>query len=119
MNKQNKRRKTVTKKSFIEDFTRYSALKLSVVVVTAYVGIGLLNIQVFNHSYYSESAKSGSHRFVEEQAPRGNIYDKNGTVIAYDIQNFALTFTKATESNEKFYDTMEKVFKVLKEKVKN
>ena len=115
MNKQNKRRKTVTKKSFIEDFTRYSALKLSVVVVTAYVGIGLLNIQVFNHSYYSESAKSGSHRFVEEQAPRGNIYDKNGTVIAYDIQNFALTFTEATESNEKFYDTMEKVFKVLKE----
>ena len=115
MNNRNKRRKTVTKKSFIGEFTRYSALKLSVMAIIVYVGIGLLNIQIFNNSYYSESAKSGSHRFVEEQAPRGNIYDKNGTVIAYDIQNFALTFTEATESTEKFYDTMEKVFKVLKE----
>ena len=65
----------VKKQPFIDNFTRYSALKLSVVVIIVYVGIGLLNMQVFNYSYYSESAKSGSHRFVEVQAPRGNICD--------------------------------------------
>ena len=75
MNKQNKRRRVVKKQPFIDNFTRYSALKLSVVVIIVYVGIGLLNMQVFNYSYYSESAKSGSHRFVEVQAPRGNICD--------------------------------------------
>lgn len=100
---------------FKKSITRYGALKISVVLICAYIGMGLINLQVRNHTYYSESAKSGSHRLVEEQAPRGNIISKDGQLLAYDKQMFALTFTEAEESTDKFYDTMKKVFKILQE----
>ena len=100
---------------FKKSITRYGALKISVVIICGYIGIGLINLQVKNHTYYSESAKSGSHRLVEEQAPRGNIISKDGELLAYDKQMFALTFTEAEESTDKFYETMEKVIKILKE----
>ena len=85
---------------FKKSITRYGALKISVVVICAYIGMGLINLQVRNHTYYSESAKSGSHRLVEEQAPRGNIISKDGQLLAYDKQMFALTFTEAEESTD-------------------
>lgn len=100
---------------FKKSITRYGALKISVAIICGYIGIGLINLQVKNHTYYSESAKSGSHRLVEEQAPRGNIISKDGELLAYDKQMFALTFTEAEESTDKFYETMEKVIKILKE----
>lgn len=100
---------------FKKSITRYGALKISVILICGYIGFGLINLQVRNHTYYSESAKSGSHRLVEEQAPRGNIISKDGELLAYDKQMFALTFTEAEESTDKFYETMEKVIKILKE----
>ncbi|CDM70181.1 penicillin-binding protein transpeptidase [Clostridium bornimense] len=100
---------------FRKSITRYGALKISVIIICGYIGFGLINLQVRNHTYYSESAKSGSHRLVEEQAPRGNIISKDGEILAYDKQMFALTFTEAEESTDKFYETMEKVIKILKE----
>lgn len=100
---------------FKKSITRYGALKISVLIICGYIGIGLINLQVRNHTYYSESAKSGSHRLVEEQAPRGNIVSKDGEKLAYDEQMFALTFTEAEESTDKFYSTMEKVIRILRE----
>ncbi|MDZ4907318.1 penicillin-binding protein, partial [Clostridium perfringens] len=75
----------------------------------------LLNIQVYKHEDYKEKADISSTRFIAENAPRGKIYDSNGNVLATNIQTFTLTYTKPSDEKENFYETMDKVFKILSE----
>nr|WP_276575992.1 penicillin-binding transpeptidase domain-containing protein [Oceanirhabdus seepicola] len=50
---------------------------------------------------------------VSYSAPRGEIYDRNGEVLATNKLGFTLIFTETKESKDKFFQTMDEVFEIL------
>ena len=62
----------------------------------------LLYLQVYKHDEYKEKADVSSTKFISEEAPRGNIYDSNGNVIATNKQTYALTYMETLESKKGF-----------------
>ena len=75
----------------------------------------LLYLQVYKHDDYKEKADVSSTKFISEEAPRGNIYDSDGNIIATNKQTYALTYMETIESTKAFYKTMDKIFEILEE----
>lgn len=74
----------------------------------------LVYLQVYKHEDYKERADISSTRFISEKAPRGEIYDSEGNVLATNKQNYVLTYMQTEEADEKFYSSMKKIFDILK-----
>nr|WP_276575991.1 penicillin-binding transpeptidase domain-containing protein [Oceanirhabdus seepicola] len=75
----------------------------------------LIYLQVFNVEVYREKANNGRHKVISNSAPRGNIYDTDGEILATNKQGFSLIFTETSESKENFFLTIKEVFAVLEE----
>jgi penicillin-binding protein 2 len=73
----------------------------------------LVNIQVVNGEIYRETANQKNHKIISTTAPRGEIIDRNGAILATSLQSYILIFTKTQESEESFFPTMDNVFKIL------
>lgn len=99
--------------------SRYTVLNIIMLALFAVIMSKLLYIQVYKHEDYKEKADISSTRFISEKAPRGKIYDSEGNVLATNIQTYTLTYTKPSDENENFYETMDKVFKILSENGEN
>lgn len=96
-------------------FTRYSAIFVIMVLVLSSIGMRLIYLQLIMGDYYLEKANNSSIREITETAPRGNITDVNGNILATSTQIYNLVFNPTTESDKYFFSTMEKVFKILDE----
>lgn len=75
----------------------------------------LIYLQVLNVEIYREKANNGRHKVISNTAPRGNIYDADGEILATNKQGFSLIFTETSESKENFFLTIKEVFAVLEE----
>lgn len=95
--------------------SRYTVLNIIMLALFTMIMAKLLYIQVYKHEDYKEKADISSTRFISEKAPRGKIYDSEGNVLATNIQTYTLTYTKPNDEKENFYETMDKVFKILSE----
>lgn len=95
--------------------SRYTVLSIIMVILFSMITLKLLYIQVYKHEDYEEKADVSSTRFIAEKAPRGKIYDSEGNVLATNIQTYTLTYTKPSEGDSDFYETMDKTFKILKD----
>jgi penicillin-binding protein 2 len=95
--------------------SRYTVLNAIMILLFTTIMFKLLYIQVYKHEDYKEKADISSTRFISEKAPRGKIYDSEGNVLATNIQTYTLTYTKPSDEKENFYETMDKVFKILSE----
>lgn len=96
-------------------FSRYTVFFIAMAVIFTILIVRLLFLQVVMVEEYREEASKKHYKNVSKVAPRGNIIDKNGQILATSKQSYALMFTETPESREVFFDTMEKVFKVLDE----
>lgn len=95
--------------------SRYTVLTIIMVILFSMITLKLLYIQVYKHEDYKEKADVSSTRFISEKAPRGKIYDSEGNVLATNIQTYTLTYTKPSEGEVNFYETMDETFKILAE----
>ena len=95
--------------------SRYTVFNIIMLTIFGIIVIKLLYLQVYKYDDYKERADVSSTRFVAEKAPRGKIYDNKGNMLATNTQTYTLTYTKTDESQERFYETMDKVFKILSE----
>lgn len=95
--------------------SRYTVLCIIMIIIFGAITLRLLYLQVFNYEEYKEKANTTSTRFVSESAPRGEIYDSNGVTLATNIRTYSLIYTETDESKEKFYSTMNELFKILDE----
>lgn len=95
--------------------SRYSVLYMIMFIMFGTILSKLLYLQVYKYDDYKEKADTSSMRFISEKAPRGNIYDSGGNVLATNTQTYVLTYMQTDESTKAFYSTMGKVFKVLNE----
>jgi len=95
------------------NISRYSALALIMVTILLAIIIRLVFLQIVNGEQYLEKANNKSIKEIAVTAPRGNITDINGKVLATSVQSYTLVFNPTEESDAKFFDTMQKVFKIL------
>ncbi|MFD3157635.1 penicillin-binding transpeptidase domain-containing protein [Haloimpatiens sp. FM7330] len=105
MSKNNKKKK----------YTRYTAMYVCVCIVMALIIRKLVYIQVIKADQYSLRADKNSIRNITQDAPRGDIVDRNGVVLATSKQSFNLTYMETKESKKVFFDTMKVMFKILDE----
>ncbi|WBW95864.1 penicillin-binding transpeptidase domain-containing protein [Oceanirhabdus sp. W0125-5] len=96
-------------------FTRYTAMVVIMSLIFATIVGKLIYLQVFNVEVYREKANNGRHKVISNSAPRGNIFDTNGEILATNKQGFSLIFTETNESKENFFLTIKEVFAVLEE----
>ncbi|HEY5576082.1 MAG TPA: penicillin-binding protein, partial [Clostridiaceae bacterium] len=95
------------------NFTRFTALALTMAAILFAICVKLVFLQIVNGEQYLEKANNRSIKEIPVTAPRGNITDVNGKVLATSIQSYTLVFNPTDESDAKFFDTMQKVFKIL------
>ena len=95
--------------------SRYSVLYIIMFIIMGTILAKLLYLQVYKHDDYKEKADVSSTKFISEEAPRGNIYDADGNIIATNKQTYALTYMETVESTKAFYKTMDKMFEILEE----
>lgn len=96
-------------------FTRYTALILGNVMIITTIASRLVYLQIVKADEYKVRADSNYIRDVSTPAPRGDITDRNGVVLATSKQSFNLTYMETKEIKEAFFDTMKIVFKILDE----
>ena len=98
-----------------KQLSRYSIMLIIMTIVFTIITLKLVYIQIYKHDDYEEQANNTSTRFVSKKAPRGEILDQKGNILATNIQTYALTYTKTTEADKAFYSTMDSIFKILSE----
>lgn len=95
--------------------SRFTVLYVIMFIILGVITSKLLYLQVYKHDDYKEKADVGSTRLISEKAPRGNIYDSEGNVLATNNQTYVLTYMQTDEADKVFFTTMKKVFSILKE----
>ncbi len=98
-----------------KEFSRYTATLIIMVIIFTAILSRLAYLQIVKYEDNKEQANNKSVRQIPEPAPRGNILDKNGAVLATSIQSYVLVFMETDESKKDFFTTMSKTFKMLDE----
>ncbi len=84
---------------FIIIVSIFTALVVSLLVRLYFMQI------VDGEDYYQSTIKNYSHSF-EEQAIRGNIYDSNGSLLAYNVESFNLYLSRVYKSTEELNEAI-------------
>lgn len=93
--------------------SRYTALIVIMAIIFGCIGVQLFLLQIVKGDDYKEQANNKSIKEISDPAPRGNILDKNGAVLATSKQSYTLVYNQTDESDKYFFKTMDKVFKIL------
>lgn len=80
----------------------------------AILTIRLFVLTVFQHDKWSEQAANLSTKTITTSAPRGNIYDRNGKVLATNEQVFNVRMYSSDMDNAELNDVAYKLIKLLK-----
>ena len=75
--------------------SRIRALRLFLVLIAVILVGRLWYLQLVSGDYYREHADRNRFRFTRVEAPRGVIYDRNGTILVRNRPSYAATITPA------------------------
>ncbi len=106
INKPKKKKKPVS---------RYTVVKFIMLGVFTLIALRVLYIQVYKHSHYKEVADENATRFMAQEAPRGEILDDKGNILATNKEIYNITYTMPSNGEADFYKTMGLVFNILNE----
>lgn len=96
-------------------FNRFTAFFLIIAVIYSILVTKLGILQIKNTEYYKERANATAITEVPDSAPRGPIIDKKGSLLATNIQSYILVYNETSDNKKYFFETMDKVFKLLDE----
>lgn len=94
-------------------FTRFAALIVIILIVISAICARLVYLQIVEAQTYATKANTKAHKFIKENAARGNITDSSGKVLATTQQSYNLTYVETDSTKKVFYNTMAKVFYML------
>lgn len=92
---------------------RYNILSGVVYAIGIILLIQLFNLQIVNGSTYRETSNTRLTRESTLYAARGNIVDRNGTLLAGSEMTFALEMYKTKQENNVLNDTILEVIRTL------
>jgi penicillin-binding protein 2 len=98
-----------------KELSRFWILLIIMAIVFTIITAKLIYLQIYKNADYKDKANVTSTKFISEKAPRGEILDQNGNILATNIQNYALTYTTTEEANKAFFNTMDAIFTILNE----
>ncbi len=73
---------------------RLMALQVATVVVFAALAIGFWFLQIAQHMRYQEMAENNHQRTLAWRAPRGVLFDRNGTVLVENRHSFTISILR-------------------------
>ncbi len=94
--------------------TRYSQLMALLVVLGVILSVRLFVVTIIQHSEWADAAKNISTKSIYTTAPRGEIYDRNGKLLAGNKQSFSLRIQSSGQTNEELNDTIYSLHKIMK-----
>ena len=101
------------KKKKQKKFLRINLFPFMLTLVVFVIFSRLFFLQIIRGDEYKQQVNDSSVREIPDAAPRGNVIDRNGVVLATSKQSYMLVYNETKESGLNFYQTMDKVFKNL------
>jgi len=95
-------------------FNRFTGLIVVMILIFSMLIIQMFQLQIINGDEYAERANTEFIRNITAAAPRGEIVDKNGVVLATSVQSYSLIYVDTKDSRAVIYSTMDKVIELLK-----
>ncbi|MEW9096652.1 MAG: penicillin-binding transpeptidase domain-containing protein [Clostridiaceae bacterium] len=92
---------------------RFTAFFLIMGVVYSILIFKLGILQIKDSERYKEKASLRAITEIPDPAPRGPIIDKNGSILATNIQSYMLVYNETSDNKKYFFETMDKVFDLL------
>ena len=91
------------RESFTGPSQRTNLLILFNVLIFIVIISRLFNLQILNGEYYEDNYVQKSIKYVTIPASRGNIYDKDGKILAYNelVYNLTIADVDAYKQNNK------------------
>lgn len=93
--------------------SRYEKLVIVIILLMAVLALRLFMVTILQHDRWSMEASDQNTKTIFTSAPRGNIYDRNGNVLAENKQVFAVTFNVSSMTTEEINDSALKLIDVL------
>lgn len=97
------------------EINRYAILFCITLALFCAILLRLFYLQIVSADEYKELATNQAVRQISEAAPRGEILDRNGLILATNLQSYTIVFIETEESNKFFFPTFQKVFEMLKD----
>lgn len=94
-------------------FNRYTAFFLLMAIIYSVLGYKLIDLQIVKGEYYNERANAAAITEIPDPAPRGNIVDRKGAILANNYQSYMLVYNETSDNKKYFFETMDKVFNLL------
>lgn len=95
-------------------FNRFTGLIVVMALIFSMLINQMFQLQIISGDEYAERANTEFIRNITKAAPRGEIVDKNGVVLATSVQSYSLIYVDTKDSRKVIYTTMDKVIELLK-----
>lgn len=92
---------------------RYYPVVLFLIVLMAILVIRLFILSVVQHGTWVENASMLSQKIISTSAPRGEIFDRYGRVIAGNLPTFSVNFNASNLEDEEINQTAISVIRIL------
>jgi penicillin-binding protein 2 len=96
-------------------FDRYISMMLITCIMFAILMSRLVYLQVVKAEEYTEKANNKAITELLDFAPRGEILDKNGTLLATNKQTYMVTYNELDQDSNSFFHAMTNLFKIMNE----
>lgn len=98
-----------------KQLNRYTAFFLIIALIYSLIAYKLSYLQIVKSEQYKERANTTAITEIPDAAPRGNIVDRKGTILATNKQSYMLVYNETPENKKYFFQTMDKLFQILDE----
>lgn len=85
---------------------RYQQIVGGIMLLMIILGVRLFMVTILQHDRWTAEATEQNTKSILTYAPRGNIYDRNGEVLAENRQTFAVNFNASALSTEEINDSV-------------
>lgn len=86
--------------------SRAAVLFTAIIILFVIIGGRLFYLQIVMAEYYTENFTQKSEKTITTQAARGNIYDCNGNLLAYNVLTYSVSLTDEIPSSDTRGDTL-------------
>jgi len=80
--------------------SRYEKIVIVIIVLMAILAVRLFTVTILQHDRWAMEASDQNTKTIFTSAPRGNIYDRNGNVLAENKQVFTVNFNASSLTTE-------------------
>lgn len=96
-----------------KESSRYYPIVIVILILMIILVIRLFVLAVIQHKEWDKKAVEQNSKEIYTSAPRGNIYDRNGEVLATNKQVFTATFNSSSLSTEEINGSSLKLLNLL------